>query len=77
MGDFPWWDHLYNKASKNLSVDVEEDGNVTVKAVSAPTEITHKAPTEQVKAVGKGLFYGSFVKVDLLNLATISKQTPI
>jgi hypothetical protein len=38
-------------------------GDVSVQSKGAPVVITHKAPTESVKAVGQAFLYGSFVKV--------------
>ncbi|XP_063055396.1 G patch domain-containing protein 4 [Engraulis encrasicolus] len=59
---FNWWDHVFNKASTNLSVESGQDG-VTMKKVKDEEEegmISNKRPLKAKLA--KNMQYGCFVK---------------
>ncbi|XP_012673633.2 G patch domain-containing protein 4 [Clupea harengus] len=60
---FKWWDHVFNKASSNLSVESGQDG-ITVKKVNDDEEekgmISNKRPLKAM--LSKDMAYGRFVK---------------
>ena len=76
QAEFPWWDHLYNKAASKIVVNndvsrprswyggsqtVLQDG--VVESRGAPVVISSKPPSASVQVVGRGQLYGAFVKV--------------
>ncbi|XP_048118034.1 LOW QUALITY PROTEIN: G patch domain-containing protein 4 [Alosa alosa] len=59
---FNWWDHVFNKASSNLSVEDGQDG-ISMKKVNDEEEngmISNKRPLKA--KLTKGMQYGCFVK---------------
>ncbi|XP_062394809.1 G patch domain-containing protein 4 [Sardina pilchardus] len=60
---FNWWDHVFNKASSNLSVENGQDG-ILMKKVNDDEEdkgmISNKRPLKA--KLSKGMQYGCFVK---------------
>lgn len=66
LGDqftFNWWDHVFNKASSNLSVEAGQDG-ITVKKVKDEEEkgmISNKRPLK-ANLSKRSMEYGCFVK---------------
>ncbi|XP_028836133.1 G patch domain-containing protein 4 [Denticeps clupeoides] len=60
---FHWWDHVFNKASSNLSVESEPDGVKLKKVATEENEdgmISNKKPRKAKLA--KSMLYGCFVK---------------
>ncbi|XP_072173664.1 uncharacterized protein [Diadema setosum] len=57
---FHWWDHVFNSAAKNISVENSEEGVKVSSKGNKDDLISNKRKTAKVKA--KSLLYGSFVK---------------
>ncbi|KAF7238390.1 G patch domain-containing protein 4 [Varanus komodoensis] len=72
---YHWWDHLFNSAAANLSIEAEQ-GGVRVKEVSAQAApVTNKKPR---KAQGqKNMLYGRFVKAATLTSGGEESLNPV
>ncbi|XP_045596086.1 G patch domain-containing protein 4 isoform X2 [Procambarus clarkii] len=55
---FHWWDHVFNKAAENISVDKSPDGSVQL----TKKEELHVSKKKPSRIDHKATFYGGFVK---------------
>ncbi|XP_041037683.1 G patch domain-containing protein 4 [Carcharodon carcharias] len=62
---FHWWDHVFNKAAANITVESKEDG-VEVKKVSEEGELSISNKKPRKTHLCKDLLYGRFIKAATL-----------
>ncbi|XP_786634.2 G patch domain-containing protein 4 [Strongylocentrotus purpuratus] len=71
---FHWWDHVFNKAAKNIHIENTEEGVKVKQKGTKKNLISNKRSTHEKKDKKKPLIYGSFVKHGTLTDGAISQD---
>merc|ERR1719500_2135887 len=56
--EFHWWDHVFNKAAKNIQVDSNEEGDIKVLMKMDKSELSRKKMMKQIRSK----LYSNFVR---------------
>jgi len=60
--EFHWWDHVFNKAAKNIKVDESESGDIKVEMNLDKSELSTKKMRKKMMKKVRNQLYSNFVK---------------
>merc|ERR1719225_673320 len=60
--EFHWWDHVFNKAAKNIQVDSNEEGDIKVLMKMDKSELSTKKMRKKMMKQIRSKLYSNFVR---------------
>ena len=60
--EFHWWDHVFNKAAKNIKIDENEEGDIKVLMNMDKSDLSTKKMRKKMMKQIKSKLYSNFVR---------------
>merc|ERR1719367_728796 len=73
--EFHWWDHVFNKAAKNIQVDSNEEGDIKVLMKMDKTELSTKKMRKKMMKQIRSKLYSNFVRAGTMTGGKMEEDT--
>merc|ERR1719468_687975 len=73
--EFHWWDHVFNKAAKNIQVDSNEEGDIKVLMKMDKSELSTKKMRKKMMKQIRSKLYSNFVRAGTMTGGKMEEDT--
>ena len=74
--EFHWWDHVFNKAAKNIKVDEDNSGEVRVEMNLDKSDLSTKKMRKKARKEMRNKLYSNFVSAGTLTGGKMTSEEP-
>jgi len=74
--EFHWWDHVFNKAAKNIIVDEDNSGEVKVEMNLDKSDLSTKKMRKKARKEMRNKLYSNFVRSGTLTGGKMTEEEP-
>merc|ERR1711953_1187383 len=74
--EFHWWDHVFNKAAKNIKVDEDNSGEVRVEMNLDKSDLSTKKMRKKARKEMRNKLYSNFVRSGTLTGGKMTSEEP-
>ena len=74
--EFHWWDHVFNKAAKNITVDEDTSGEVKVEMNLDKSDLSTKKMRKKARKEMRNKLYSNFVSAGTLTGGKMTSEEP-
>jgi len=74
--EFHWWDHVFNKAAKNIKVDEDDSGEVRVEMNLDKSDLSTKKMRKKARKEMRNKLYSNFVSAGTLTGGKMTSEEP-